>query len=89
MEKPKITYNTLINYLTAMENATDLRLMIAKEDKSYEQIDILYINAICQSVLNNFIRHLKDKTTIELWIKDMEEAYSGEYDPMWEKIEDR
>lgn len=89
MEKPKITYDTLINYLASMENAADLRLMIMKENKLYEQIEIVYTNAICQSVVSNFFRQIKDKSLVEDLIKDVEKAYSREYDPMWEKIDEQ
>lgn len=89
MEKPKITYDTLINYLTDMENAVDMQLMVMKKEELYEQIDIAYTNAICQSVVSNFFRQVKDKSLIEDLIKDIEEAYCGEYDPMWEKIDEQ
>lgn len=89
MEKPKITYDTLINYLTDMENAADIQLMVMRKEKLYEQIDMAYSNAVCQSVVSNFFRQIKDKSLIEDLIKDIEEAYSGEYDPMWEKIDEQ
>ena len=46
MEKPKITYDTLINYLTGMENAADIQLMIMRKGELYKQIDMAYTNAI-------------------------------------------
>lgn len=89
MEKPKITYDTLINYLTDMENAADIQLMVMRKEELYEQIDMAYTNAICQSVVSNFFRQIKDKSLVEDLIKDIEEAYSTTYDPMWEKIDEQ
>lgn len=88
MEKPKITYDTLINYLTDMENCADMQLVIASK-KGHKAIKTIYETAICQSVVSNFFRQIKDKSLIEDLIKDIEEAYSGEYDPMWEKIDEQ
>lgn len=88
MEKPKITYDTLINYLTDMENCADMQLIVASK-KGHKAIKTIYETAICQSVVSNFFRQIKDKSLIEDLIKDIEEAYCREYDPIWEKIDEQ
>ena len=88
MEKPKITYDTLINFLTDMENAADLQLVIASKN-GHKAIKTIYETAICQSVVSCFFSQIEDKSLIEDLIKDIEEAYSQIYDPMWEKIDEQ